>query len=54
MASPDTPELRPYRVDIPQPDLDDLAARLSRTRFPDELSGVGCSATWFQNPSLLP
>jgi epoxide hydrolase len=42
-ASPGTPELQPYRVDIPQPDLDDLAARLSHTRFPDELSGVGWS-----------
>jgi epoxide hydrolase len=38
-----TTELRPYRVDIPQPDLDDLAARLSRTRFPDELSDAGWS-----------
>jgi epoxide hydrolase len=42
-ASPAATELRPYRVDIPQADLDDLAARLSSTRFPDELSGVGWS-----------
>jgi pimeloyl-ACP methyl ester carboxylesterase len=41
--SPGTPELRPYRVDIPQSDLDDLAGRLSRTRFPDELSDAGWS-----------
>jgi hypothetical protein len=42
-ASPGATELRPYRVDIPEADLDDLAARLSRTRFPDELPGVGWS-----------
>jgi pimeloyl-ACP methyl ester carboxylesterase len=42
-ASPGTPDLRPYRVDIPQSDLDDLAGRLSRTRFPDELSDAGWS-----------
>ena len=42
-APPAATELRPYQVDIPQADLDDLAARLSSTRFPDELSGVGWS-----------
>jgi pimeloyl-ACP methyl ester carboxylesterase len=42
-ASPGASELQPYRVDIPQSDLDDLAARLSRTRFPDELSDAGWS-----------
>jgi epoxide hydrolase len=42
-APPATTELLPYRVDIPQADLDDLAARLSSTRFPDELSDVGWS-----------
>ena len=36
-------ETRPFRIDIPQPDLDDLHDRLSRTRFPDELPGVGWS-----------
>jgi epoxide hydrolase len=36
-------EIRPFRIDIPQPDLDDLHDRLSRTRFPDELPGVGWS-----------
>jgi len=43
MTAPPATELRPYRVDIPQADLDDLAARLGRTRFPDELSDVGWS-----------
>ena len=42
-APPAATELRAHRVDIPQADLDDLAARLSRTRFPDELSGAGWS-----------
>jgi pimeloyl-ACP methyl ester carboxylesterase len=36
-------EIRPFRIDIPQPGLDDLHDRLSRTRFPDELPGVGWS-----------
>jgi epoxide hydrolase len=37
----DTTEIRPFRVDIPQADLDDLRERLARTRWPDELPGVG-------------
>ncbi|MFE7031905.1 epoxide hydrolase family protein [Streptomyces sp. NPDC057621] len=32
--------LRPFRIDIPQADLDDLHARLDLTRWPDELPGV--------------
>ncbi|NSL43744.1 epoxide hydrolase family protein [Streptomyces sp. 8P21H-1] len=32
---------RPFRIDVPQADLDDLHARLDRTRWPDELPGVG-------------
>src|SRR5919204_3577384 len=34
-------EIRPFRIDIPQADLDDLADRLARTRWPDEPPGVG-------------
>jgi epoxide hydrolase len=30
-------EIRPYRIDIPQADLDDLQARLARTRWANEL-----------------
>jgi len=30
-------DIRPFRIDIPQSDLDDLQARLSRTRFADSL-----------------
>src|SRR5687768_11844905 len=33
--------IRPFRVDIPQADLDDLRDRLARTRWPGELPGVG-------------
>jgi len=36
-------EFRPFRIDIPQADLDDLRDRLARTRWPDALPGVGCS-----------
>ena len=30
-------ELRPFRVDVPQPVLDDLRERLGRTRWPDQI-----------------
>jgi epoxide hydrolase len=32
---------RPYRIDVPQGELDALYERLDRTRWPDELPGVG-------------
>jgi epoxide hydrolase len=34
-------EIQPYRIDIPQADLDDLRDRLHRTRWTDEYEGVG-------------
>jgi pimeloyl-ACP methyl ester carboxylesterase len=34
-------EVRPFRIEIPQADLDDLRGRLARTRWPDEVSGAG-------------
>lgn len=34
-------EIRPFRIAIPQAELDDLRDRLARTRWPDELPGVG-------------
>ena len=37
----DRTENQPFRIDIPQADLDDLNDRLARTRWPDELPGVG-------------
>ncbi|WP_181773758.1 epoxide hydrolase family protein [Amycolatopsis pittospori] len=38
-----TQEIRPFSIDIPQKQLDDLAARLEATRWPAELPGVGWS-----------
>ncbi|MBE1560196.1 epoxide hydrolase family protein [Nonomuraea africana] len=35
--------IRPFRIDIPQAQLDDLHARLANTRWPGELPGVGWS-----------
>ncbi len=34
-------EVRPFRIDVPQADLDDLRERLSRTRWTDEVEGAG-------------
>jgi pimeloyl-ACP methyl ester carboxylesterase len=34
-------EIRPFTIDIPQADLDDLRERLARTRWTNELPGVG-------------
>ncbi|MFG2460148.1 epoxide hydrolase family protein [Streptomyces sp. NPDC048523] len=36
-----TDPVRPFRLDIPQSDLDDLHDRLDRTRWPDDLSATG-------------
>jgi len=36
-------DIRPFRIDIPQSELDDLRARLSNVRWPDDLPGVGWS-----------
>jgi epoxide hydrolase len=33
--------IQPFRIDVAQADLDDLRDRLARTRWPDELPGVG-------------
>src|SRR5258707_10785517 len=40
MTSPATPDIREFRIDIPQADLDDLADRLARTRWPASLPGA--------------
>jgi epoxide hydrolase len=34
-------DVQPFRIDIPQAEVDDLRARLARTRWPDQISGVG-------------
>lgn len=36
-------DITPFRIDIPQADLDELNDRLGRTRWPDALPGVGWS-----------
>jgi pimeloyl-ACP methyl ester carboxylesterase len=35
--------IRPFQIDVPQAEVDDLRDRLARTRWPDELPGVGWS-----------
>jgi len=42
-TDPSGTEIRPFRIDIPRADLDDLHQRLARTRWPDELPDVGWS-----------
>ena len=37
----DETAIHPFRIDIPQADLDGLRAKLARTRWPDQLPGVG-------------
>ena len=41
VRDPEEKSIQPFRVEIPQGDLDDLHERLDRTRWPDELPGVG-------------
>ena len=36
-----TAKITPFRIDVPQGDLDDLAARLAATRWPGEVAGAG-------------
>jgi len=36
-------EIQPFRIDVSDADLEDLRDRLARTRWPDELPGVGWS-----------
>jgi epoxide hydrolase len=43
MTLPTRTDIRPFRVDIPQADLDDLQSRLGRVRWPDELPDVDWS-----------
>jgi hypothetical protein len=33
--------IQPFQVNVPQTILDDLQKRLARTRWPDEVEGVG-------------
>ena len=38
-----TAGIRPFRIEVPQAELDDLRERLGRTRWPSEIPGVGWS-----------
>src|SRR6266536_4618457 len=38
-----TTDIHPYRIEIPQADLDDLHDRLARTRWPVDIAGTGWS-----------
>lgn len=46
-------EIRPFRIDIPQADIDDLNARLDRTRWADQIpdsgSDYGVSVEWVKD-----
>jgi pimeloyl-ACP methyl ester carboxylesterase len=37
----DATDIKPFRIDVAQADLDDLAARLANVRWPDEVTGAG-------------
>ncbi|MFD8915773.1 epoxide hydrolase family protein [Streptomyces sp. NPDC059575] len=41
MTTSPHPSIRPFHISVPDADLDDLRQRLDRTRWPDELPGVG-------------
>jgi pimeloyl-ACP methyl ester carboxylesterase len=41
-------DIRAFRIDIPQTELNDLADRLARTRWPDELPGTA----WSKGPTV--
>jgi len=43
VANASDTSIRPFTIAIPQADVDDLHDRLARTRWPDELPGVGWS-----------
>lgn len=41
MTTASQDSIRPFRVAVPEGDLEDLRSRLDRTRWPDELPGAG-------------
>jgi pimeloyl-ACP methyl ester carboxylesterase len=43
MTTTEDTSVRPFRIDVPQADLDDLHDRLARTRWPGEVPGAGWS-----------
>jgi len=43
--------LRPYRISVPQAEIDDLRDRLARTRWTRDLPGTGCAMQQWQERS---
>ena len=43
LRASDNTAIRPFRIEIPQAEIDDLNDRLRRSRWPGELPGVGWS-----------
>lgn len=41
VSAADPAAIRPFKVNVPQPILDDLRERLARTRYPDEIEDAG-------------
>lgn len=41
VSAADSAAIRPFKIDVPQPVLDDLRERLARTRYPDEIEDAG-------------
>jgi hypothetical protein len=45
---PENGGVRPFKIEVPEPDLDDLRSRLARVRWPDQLKG----ASWDYGTNL--
>lgn len=43
----------PFRIEVPQPAIDDLRARLSSTRWPDDVTGAAPDWSWGTPPGVL-
>lgn len=41
--------IKPFRVEVPEPELDDLRRRLEMTRWPDDLPGYGASLAYVRD-----
>ena len=46
-----TDEIRPFSIDVPQADLDDLRDRLTRTRWPAEIPGQPAGTAASRSPT---
>jgi epoxide hydrolase len=48
-----TAEIRPFRIEVPQAELDDLRDQLDRTRWPREVPDIGCEEQSTPTGALL-